>query len=84
MSEATDLIMPVLRNIQQELAGLKTNLGKVEEKVDGLAEEFAQIRPYITYTIGLHSENKVDIETLNQWKADVDRRLALLEAQRHP
>ena len=84
MSEATDLIMPVLRNIQQEIAGLKTDVRDLKADSTAQQELMEGIKTYITYTIGLHSENKVDIETLNQWKADVDRRLALLEAQRRP
>jgi len=81
MSEVTDLIMPVLRNIQQRMSTIETKIDTLESKVDAQSEEFAQVRSYITYTIGLHSENKVDIETLSEWKKDVERRLALLEAQ---
>ncbi|WP_237154100.1 hypothetical protein [Oryzibacter oryziterrae] len=83
MSEVTDVIMPVLRNIQMEVAGLKREISGLTDKVGAHGQTLESIQHYITSAIGLHSENKVDIETLSEWKKDVERRLALLEQQKN-
>ena len=66
MSEVTDLIIPVLKRIQTDIAELKTGQDRLAAKVDGLTGRFDALEGYLTFSMGLTSRNTADIDTIRE------------------
>lgn len=61
MSEVTDLVLPILKGIQSDIAELKRDVGGLKVDVGGLTERMDAFEDYFTYTMGLTQQNKADI-----------------------
>jgi peptidoglycan hydrolase CwlO-like protein len=79
MSEITDLVMPILRRIQAEIGELKRDIGELKRKVDALENRMDKIESYITYSLGLISQNKADIDRQGRSLLEPARRVETLE-----
>lgn len=86
MSEVTDMVMPILRKIQDEIAGtrrsLEAKINDVGETTLKVAERLDKVEAYLTYSLGTISRQGVDLEELVAWKREVDARVAALETAR--
>lgn len=77
MSEVTDLLMPVLRKIQSDLAELRGEISEVRGDVRGIAERMDAFEGYFTYTMGLTSRNTADIEAVREDMKEMRRQFTL-------
>ena len=70
MSEVTDLVMPILQKIQQDVAdsrrGLETRMTGLSDKFDALSKRMDTFEGYFTYTMGLTNRNTADINAIRQ------------------
>jgi hypothetical protein len=57
MSEVTDIVLPILKGIQSDIADLKRDAGALKGDVGGLAERMDAFEDYFTYTMGLTQQN---------------------------
>jgi hypothetical protein len=68
MPNTEDAVMPILRNIQKDLADLKREtkdgLTEVRSDIRELSERLDGFEGYFTYVMGLTSRNKFDIKQL--------------------
>jgi hypothetical protein len=82
MAEPEDAITPILRNIQSELAEAKRDLSDgfagMRTEFRTLTERMEAFEGYFTFTMGVTSQNKADIEQLRQ-DVDIKQRLSRLE-----
>lgn len=82
MPDPTDVIVPMLQRIQSDVADLKLDVSVVKTDLSALKERFGALGPYVTYTMGLHTQDKLDIERHDEEIATIKQRLDQLEAQR--
>ena len=75
--------MPILRNIQKDLAELKRNFGGRSSAwiADELLERLDGFEGYFTYEMGLTSRNKFDIKQLQSEIRALKDRVDELEPQ---
>jgi hypothetical protein len=81
MAKPEDAVMPILRNIQKDLADLKKSIGRVESKVDANATRMDAFEGYFTYTMGLTSRGQQDIKKLQGEVRAITEPLDALEPQ---
>ena len=85
MAKPEDAVLPLLQNVQKELADLKRTFGeglaRVEGKVDGLAERLEAFEGYFTYEMGLTARNQSDIKRLQGEMRALKERVDSLEPQ---
>ncbi len=82
MSEVTDIVLPILKGIQSDIADVKRDVGGLKVDVSGLAERLDAFEDYFTYTMGLTEQNKVDIRRMRSEIAAITARLNGPEGQR--
>jgi hypothetical protein len=86
MSEVTDIIVPILRRIQADVAELKRDLLDTKQaiggKIDAVRERMDAFEDYFTYTMGLTQQNTLDIKRLRTEVAAIKARLDEPEGQR--
>jgi hypothetical protein len=77
MADPTDVVLPILRRIQADVAETRRELGrKIDKNSETLArhtEQLETIEGYLTYELGLSAGARADIQ------ATVKKRLAVLE-----
>jgi hypothetical protein len=81
MGEVQDIVLPLLKNIQADMSGLKAEMRDLKAAVARTGEVNEALSRYITYTLGLHGENKADIDDL---KLDLDVLKGRLDAAEKP
>lgn len=85
MADPSDMIIPMLQRIQSDMSEMKRDTRERLERLDGrignLEERFEALGPYITYTMGLHGQNRADVEVQAAELSDIKRRLDQLEAR---
>ena len=81
MSEIRDMVVPLLQNIQAEQKALRARVDGIAENVVELKDEFDTIKGYITYQMGLTSQQQVQIEDIRKDIADLKRRMAAVETR---
>ena len=83
MSEVTDLVMPVLQKIQQDMQdmrrGVEGRISGLSDKMDGLASRMDAFEGYFTYTMGLTSRNTADIEVVREEMKELRRQFAAVD-----
>jgi hypothetical protein len=76
MSEVTDLVMPILQRIQQDLSdtrkGLEAKINDVSEKQLEQGETLEELKRYMTFHMGFTMRHASDIQ-------DIKTRLTALE-----
>jgi hypothetical protein len=85
VSEIKDMVVPLLQKLQQDVAaGFK----RVDAKVTNIAENVAEVKDdaeaikgYVTYQMGLTSQQQSHIEDIRKEIADLKSRMAALEAR---
>lgn len=82
MAEPIDIIIPMLQNLQADMSDLKRGLTSVETRLSGVEERLNAYDPYITFTMGLHTQVKVDVEGHTRDIAALKARVAKLEGER--
>ncbi|WP_407051076.1 hypothetical protein [Methyloraptor flagellatus] len=75
MSEVTDLVMPVLKRVQSDIADIRTSQQGLETKVDRLAERMDVIEGSFTSTMGITAQHKIDIATLQAQVKELTARM---------
>ncbi len=74
MPNTEDAVMPILRNIQAELAEVKKFVQRVEGKVDNVADRMDSFEGYLTYEMGRTTRSELDIKRLHgEFRALRDR-----------
>jgi hypothetical protein len=81
MSEITDVVLPILQKIQADIAGLKSDVSDLKGDTQDSREILERMQGYVTFTVGLHGENRADIQGVLADIADLKSRLAILEAR---
>lgn len=82
MSEVTDLILPILKGIQSDIAELKRDIGSLKTDFGELTHRMDSFEDYFTYTMGLTQQNKADIKRMRSEIAAIKARLNGPEGQR--
>lgn len=87
MPEPIDMIVPMLQRMQTDIADIKRDTTRisdrmtaVEQRMGGLEERFEAIGTYITFTTGLHAQNRADVETHAEEIIEIKKRLDALES----
>ena len=81
MSEITDVVLPILQKIQADIAGLKTDVSDLKGDTQDSREILERMQGYVTFTVGLHGENRADIQAIQTEILDLKNRLAMIEAR---
>jgi archaellum component FlaC len=85
MSEIKDMVIPMLQKLQQDVsAGFKRVDGKVTNIAENIAEmkdELDAIKGYVTFQMGLTSQQQSNIDDLRKDIADLKRRISALEGR---
>ena len=81
MSEITDVVLPILQKIQADIAGLKTDVSDRKGDTQDSREILERMQGYVTFTVGLHGENRADIQAIQTEILDLKNRLAMIEAR---
>jgi ABC-type transporter Mla subunit MlaD len=79
MSEVTDIVVPILQRLQTDVGDLKRNSDKLEALVEAMADRLDKIESYVTYSLGLISQNKADLDRQGRSLLEVARRVETLE-----
>lgn len=66
MSEVTDLVMPVLQRIQADMAALRAKTDDIASVSAETREDVGELRRFITYAMGLTSQQMVRIEEMEK------------------
>jgi len=74
MAEPIDVIMPVLQRIQSDVAELKRDVTRVNDKL-------TEMNGYISFNLGITSRHTFEIEAIRKEGEAVKRRLQALEIQ---
>ncbi len=74
MSEVTDLVMPILQKIQQELWSLRGKVDDIAERQVEQGEALDDLKRYVTFHMGFTMQHASDI-------SDIKTRLAAIEAR---
>lgn len=81
MSEITDVVLPILQRIQADIAGLKSDVTDLKGDTQDSREILERMQGYVTFTVGLHGENRADIQAIQSEITDLKQRLAVIEAR---
>jgi hypothetical protein len=79
MSEVTDIIVPILQRIQGDIGELKRKVDSLEAVVRAMSDRMDKIESYVTYSLGLISQNKADIDRHGRSLLEIARRVEALE-----
>lgn len=79
MSEVTDIILPIVQRIQTEIGELKRKSDKLETLVEAMSGNMEKIESYVTYSLGLISQNKADLDRQGRSLLEIGRRVEALE-----
>lgn len=76
MSETTDLVLPILKAMQSELAALRAKLDDVASAQLAQGDRFDKLEGYITYHMGQTFQHTAD---MRKDVLDLKKRVAALE-----
>lgn len=79
MSETTDLVLPILKAMQSELAALRAKLDDVASAQLAQGDRFDKLEGYITYHMGQTFQHTADIAGMRKDVLDLKKRVAALE-----
>ena len=79
MSEVTDIIVPILQRLQTDVGDLKRKSDKLETLIEAMSSQLDKVESYVTYSLGLISQNKADVDRLGRSVLEVGRRVEALE-----
>ena len=88
MADPTDAILPVLKNIQDNLSGVrkeqqpaKERLNMISDAVHEVQDVVSEIRRDNLAHLGLTTKHRMDFENLQRDLADLKTRIAVLESR---
>jgi polyhydroxyalkanoate synthesis regulator phasin len=81
MSEIKDMVMPMLKSIQTEQRATRARVDGIAENVAEAKHDLDTIKGYITYHMGLTTQNQSDIADLRKDVSDLKKRMATLEGR---
>lgn len=81
MSEVTDLVMPVLQRIQNDLAEMKRDVAGVRSAQADHGARLEDIEIHLAYLTGIDSQNKFDLNVLKRRIKTAEDRLSDLQPQ---
>ncbi len=81
MSEIKDMVMPMLKSIQSEQRAMRARVDGIAENVAESKDDLDTIKGYITYHMGLTTQNQSDISDLRKDVSDLKKRIAALEGR---
>ena len=79
MSEVTDIVVPILQRIQTEIGELRRKVDKLETLVEAMSDNMDKVESYVTYSLGLISQNKADLDRQGRSLLEIGRRVDALE-----
>jgi len=79
MSEITDIVVPILQRLQADMGELKRKVDRLETLYSDIADRMEKIESYVTYSLGLISQNKADIDRQGRSLLELARRVEVLE-----
>ena len=79
MSEITDIVVPILQRLQADMGELKRKVDRLERLYSDIADRMEKIESYVTYSLGLISQNKADIDRQGRSLLELARRVEVLE-----
>jgi hypothetical protein len=79
MSEVTDIVVPILQRIQVDVGDVKRDVAELKRKVDAMSDRLDKIEDYVTYSLGLISQQKVDMDRQGRAILDHAKRIETLE-----
>jgi hypothetical protein len=79
MSEVTDVVIPILQRIQTDIGDLKRKVDQLETLYSTMSAGVEKIEDYVTYSLGLISQHKVDIDRHGRSMLELARRVETLE-----
>lgn len=82
MPRPTDILVPMMQRIQADIAEMKRDMKSLDGRMGRMESSFEALTPFITYTVGLHTQDKLDIERHDEEIAAIKRRLDALEEHR--
>ena len=85
MPEPTDAVLPILQRIQSDLSdarrSLEAKINNVAEMTLHNSEKLEAIEGYVTYQMGMTTQNQADVEALKKEIIGIKQRLEALESQ---
>ena len=81
MAELEDAVLPILRDIQADVAELKRGQEQLARRVDVLSNGLDKFETYFTYLLGMTERNRLDIQRLDRDMKAMGSRLDQLEPQ---
>jgi hypothetical protein len=85
MPEPTDAVLPILQRIQSDLSdarrSLEAKINNVAEMTLHNSEKLEAIEGYVTYQMGMTTQNQADVEALKKEIMGIKKRLDALESQ---
>ncbi|TBW39036.1 hypothetical protein EYW49_07860 [Siculibacillus lacustris] len=81
MSEISDVVLPILQRIQADVGKVRADVTELKGDVRDQREILEQVKGYVTFTVGLHGENRADIQAIQTEITDLKKRLAVLESR---
>jgi polyhydroxyalkanoate synthesis regulator phasin len=81
MNEIKDMVVPMLQGIQTELKVLRARADTNAEDMAEVKDDLDVMKGYITYHMGLTSQNQSDITDLRKDVTELKRRMAALEGR---
>ncbi len=81
MADMEDAVLPILRNIQADIADLRRESREMRQDIKSLAERFDAFDNYLTYLTGLTTRNQMDIRKLPEDMRTMKSRVDELEPQ---
>lgn len=79
MPTPTDMIVPMLQKMQADLSHVRLKVDSLDARVGNVERQLEAFGPYITYTVGLHAQDRVDIDRHEQEISEIKQRLKTLE-----
>jgi vacuolar-type H+-ATPase subunit D/Vma8 len=74
-------VLPILGNIQAEVARLATGLAQVKASLAELTERLDKFEHYFVHLLGMTERNTLDIKRLDQEMKEMKERVNRLEPQ---
>jgi tetrahydromethanopterin S-methyltransferase subunit G len=85
MPEPADTIVPMLQRLQADVKdgfnAVHKHLGRVDQRLEVLDEHCETYGPYITFTMGLYSQNRADVDRHDIDIKKIKQRLDALETK---
>ena len=81
MSEIKDMVMPMLQSIHTEQRAMRARVDGISENVAEIKDDVDAIKGYMTYQMGLTTQQQSNLDDIRKDINDLKRRMAVLETR---